>query len=179
MDWTPLRDIPDPALVVMCGASGSGKSTLATFWHGEVVSSDALRELIAGPVWSADDNHDTFALLHRVVAGRLRRGLRTVVDATNVARAHRDPLLYLASAWEVPAYAVVCWPTLGTCLARNEARSSGRVPEDVVRRQYEQLTAQMPSRAEGFERVIITGGDDWVGQAARDELHRLAGDGSS
>ena len=90
MDWTPLRDIPDPALVVLCGASGSGKSTLATFWHGQVVSSDALRDLI-GAGQDAEDHRDTFDLVHRIVAMRLRRGLRTVVDATNGPRVAPAP----------------------------------------------------------------------------------------
>jgi predicted kinase len=163
MDWTPLRDIPGPALVVLCGAAGSGKSTLATAaWPGEVVSSDALREL-TGAGQAAVASVD---LVHRITAMRLRRGLRTVVDATNTAQWHRGPLLALAAEHAVPAYAVVCWPPLETCLERNEGRSAGRVPQDVVRRQYGQLTAQMPSQAEGFARVIITGGESWLGQAA-------------
>jgi predicted kinase len=163
MDWTPLRDIPDPALVVLCGASGSGKSTIATYWPGQVVSSDALRELI-GAGQDREDHREVFDLLHRIVAMRLRRDLRTVVDATNTAQWHRGPLLALAAAHQVPAYAVVCWPTLVTCLQRNAHRAEGRVPENVVRSQYEQLTEQMPSRAEGFAQVIITGAADWLQQ---------------
>jgi predicted kinase len=167
MDWAPLRDIPDPALVVLCGASGSGKSTLATFWPGQVVSSDALRALI-GAGQDGDGHRDTFDLVHRITAMRLLRGLRTVVDATNVTCQHRRPLLSYAGSRGIPAVAVVCWPPLETCLARNAARSArcGRVPEDVVRRQYAALVAEMPSQAEGFARVIITGGESWLGQAA-------------
>lgn len=165
MDWTPPRDIPDPALVVLCGAAGSGKSTLAGLWPGQVVSSDALRELI-GAGQDRDGHRDTFDLVHRAVDMRLRRGLRTVVDATNVTCQHRRPLLSYADSRGIPAVAVVCWPPLETCLARNEGRSSGRVPQDVVRRQYEALTAQMPSQAEGFAQVIITGGESWLGRAA-------------
>ena len=168
MDWTPLRDIPDPALVVMCGASGSGKSTLATFWDGQVVSSDALRALI-GAGQESEDHRDTFDLVHRAVDMRLRRGLRTVVDATNVAREHRRPLLSYADSRGVPAAAVVCWPPLETCLERNAARERV-VPEATVRRQYETLIAQMPSKAEGFERVIITGGESWLARRGGREL---------
>lgn len=165
MDWTPLRDIPDPALVVLCGAAASGKSTIATFWDGQVVSSDALRELI-GAGQDREGHRETFDLVHRVVAMRLRRGLRTVVDATSTAQWHRGPLLALAAAHQVPAVAVVCWPTLEACLARNAGRTQGRVPDAVVTRQYEQLIAQMPSKAEGFERVIVTGGDSWLARSA-------------
>lgn len=161
-----LAQLPGNALIVMCGVSGSGKSTLANAtWPGEVVSSDELRELIAGPAWSADDNHDVFALLHRIVHQRLRRGLRTVVDATNTARWHRDPLHALAGEHGAPVVAVVCWPPLKTCLARNAGRERV-VPEDVVRRQYAELTGQLPVMTEGFERVIITGASSWITRAA-------------
>ena len=170
MDWTPLRDIPDPALVVMCGASGSGKSTLATFWDGQVVSSDQLRALIAAAGVPADDNRDTFDLVHRVSGhaaapgaahrgGRHQRGPRAPAPAAGLAadtEVSRRRGGLLAAAGDLPG------PQRGP--------DAGQVPEDVVRRQYKRLTAEMPSKSEGFERVIVTGGESWLARHGGREL---------
>jgi predicted kinase len=160
-----LRDIPDPALIVLIGAAGSGKSLLAQEnWPGKVVSSDALRALAGTGEADMDATADAFEILHQVVHARMRRHLTTCVDATNVARAHRLPLLSYADSYDVPAVAVVAWPPLETCLERNAGRSR-YVPEDVIRKQYLQLTAEMPARSEGFTQVIVTGGDAWLARA--------------
>ena len=47
-----MPELPDPALVVLVGAAGSGKSHWAAsrYRTAEVVSSDALREVVgSGP----------------------------------------------------------------------------------------------------------------------------------
>jgi predicted kinase len=160
----------DPALIVLAGVPGSGKSLLAhENWPGKVVSSDALRALTGTGEADMDATLDAFGILHQVVLARMRRRLTTCVDATNVARAPRAPLIRCASEWMVPAVAVIVWPPLETCLQRNAGRAR-QVPEGVIRAQYIQLTAEMPSRAEGFARVIVTGGEDWVARARATRL---------
>jgi predicted kinase len=151
----------DPALIVLAGAAGSGKSLLAREnWPGRVVSSDALRALAGTGEDDQDATADAFELLHQVVHARMRRKLTTCVDATNVTRDHRAPLIRCAARWMVPAVAVVVWPPLETCLERNTGRVR-YVPEDVIRRQYARLTEELPARSEGFARIIITGGAEW------------------
>src|SRR5690242_5962490 len=74
--------LPDPALVVLVGASGSGKSTWAEqrYRAAEVVSSDDLRGVVGSGRHDLDASVEAFVLLDLIVAGRLRRGLTTVVD---------------------------------------------------------------------------------------------------
>jgi len=155
----------DPALIVLAGPAGSGKSLLAhENWPGRVVSSDALRALAGTGEGDLAATADAFEILHQVVRARMRRRLTTCVDATNVTRVHRAPLIRYAASYDVPAVAVIVWPPLETCLQRN-ARRARFVPEDVIRGQYIRLTAEMPSRSEGFARVIVTGGEDWAAAA--------------
>jgi predicted kinase len=140
-----------------------------------VVSSDVLRALTGTGEADMDATADAFEILHQVVRARMRRRLTTCVDATNVARKHRLPLLSYAASYDVPAVAVIAWPPLATCLERHAARAGNGnrasvVPENVIRQQYIQLVAEMPSRSEGFARVIVTGGEDWAARAGEARL---------
>ena len=77
--------VPAMGLVVLIGISGSGKSTFARthFKPTEVVSSDFCRGLVADDENDQSATPDAFDVLHYIVSTRLRRGLLTVVDATN------------------------------------------------------------------------------------------------
>lgn len=147
--------IEDPALIVLVGAAGSGKSLLAAAnWPGKVVSSDAMRALAGSGESDMDATTGAFELLHRVTDLRLARRLTTCADATNITREHRAPLLAIAARHRVPAVALVLWPTLETCLARNRQRPRF-VPEDAIASQHARISAETPSRDEGFTRVIV------------------------
>ena len=50
---------------------------------------------------------DAFAVLHEIAARRLRRGRLTVVDATNVQREAREPLMQIAREHDLFAVAIV------------------------------------------------------------------------
>ncbi len=89
--------LPDPALVVLVGASGSGKSTWARsrYRDQEIVSSDELRGIVGSGPNDLDASVDAFLLLDRIVAGRARRGLTTIVDTLGLDRDKR--LAYLGA----------------------------------------------------------------------------------
>jgi len=135
--------IPPGALVLLVGAAGSGKSTWAArhMPPTAVLSSDAFRALVAGDPADQEATPDAFRVLHAVARARLKRGLITVIDATNLTDGARRPLLALAAARGRPVIAVVFAVPLERALAQNAARAGRRVPEAVVRMHHAQLPA--------------------------------------
>ena len=150
-------ELRQDALVVLIGVAASGKSTFARrhFAPTEVLSSDALRALVADDPHAQGATEDAFDLLHRLLAMRLRRGRLTVVDATNVEAWARDELLAVARRHRRPAVAIVLDVPLETTLERNAARPSPRPPDRAVRRQHRWLQdtlGELP--AEAFDQVV-------------------------
>lgn len=158
-DAAQLNKLPNPALIVLIGASGAGKSTMAQArWPGKVLSSDVLREMISGNPHDQDANNETFTVLNFLIAGRLKRKLTTVVDATSATPEARQGLVTIGLRHRVPVVAVVLHPPLETCLTRNAARTQP-VPPDVVCRQHASVsTALGLLYAEGFANVIALKG---------------------
>jgi predicted kinase len=148
-----VAELPADAVVLLVGPSGAGKSTWAAaqFPPDQVLASDDYRAMVAGDAADQSATADAFKVLHVIVAGRVRRGLRCVIDATNLTTGARRSLL--GQAWKCgrPSVAVVFDLSLRRCLAQNAARAGRVVPEAVVRRQHEQLQAVLDRlHGEGF-----------------------------
>lgn len=164
-------ELPEPCLVVLVGPAGSGKTTFAMrhFGPAEVVSSDALREVITGDAGDQSANRAVFAALHREVARRLEAGSSAVVDATNVEHHARRALLGLGARSEVAVVAVVLDLSLAETLARNGRRSGRPVPADVVERHHRRLARDLAARTmegEGFTAVHVLVGADAIDSVA-------------
>ncbi|CAN5702438.1 hypothetical protein BH23CHL8_BH23CHL8_19480 [soil metagenome] len=152
------RPLPGDALVLLVGAAGSGKSTWARhrFPPHAVLSSDAIRAMVSDDATDQGASADAFGVLHAIAAARLRRGLLTVVDATNLTAAARKPFRAMAARWSRPTVAVVFDLPLHACLARNASRAAGRVPDAVVRRQHASLGPALVSlEGEGFTAIQV------------------------
>lgn len=152
-----LAGLPTDALVLLVGPSGAGKSTWAAahFAGSEILSSDAFRELVAGDPADQSATGDAFKVLHQVAQARLRRGLRTVVDATNLTVGARRSLLRRAAHAGRPAIAVVFDVSLERCLRQNATREDRSVPEAVIHQQHSALrntVERLP--AEGFVGIV-------------------------
>jgi predicted kinase len=148
--------IPPDALVLLIGVAAIGKSTFARrhFADTQVLSSDAMRAMIADDPGAQGATDDAFDLLHRVLAMRLRRGRLTVVDATNVEDWARSQLIAVARRHRRPTVAIVLDLPLEIALERNAARAAPRPPPAAVRRQHRWLTDSLPALAdEGFAAV--------------------------
>jgi len=133
-----ILPIPTDALVLLIGVAASGKSTFAAqhFLPTEVLSSDAMRAMITDDAHAQGATDDAFDLLHRLLAMRLRRGRRTVVDATNVEAWARAELLAVARRHRRPAVAILLDLPLEVALERNAARPLPHPPPAAVRRQH-------------------------------------------
>jgi protein phosphatase len=151
-------DLPEPSLVVLVGASGSGKSSFAArhFAPTEVISSDFCRGLVADDENDQAATQDAFDVLNFIAAKRLAKPRLTVIDATNVQRSARKPLLQLAREHDLFAVAIVLDLPESVCLERNRARTDRDFGAHVVRRQRSGLKgAAKKLRREGFHRVWV------------------------
>lgn len=110
----------DPGnLVILIGPSGAGKSTLAQhavandprFDQSAVVSTDAIRAVLTGDFKDQSMNTETFHAYHSLVRERVRCGLHTIADATNIRRQARLKLLTCVPAEAKVEYWIVDRPT--------------------------------------------------------------------
>jgi predicted kinase len=156
---TPLYpDLPKNSLVVLIGAAGAGKSTLAGTWPAsQVLSLDAMRCAVSDDAGCQEATDDAVDVLQLILERRMTRRLFTVVDATNVSRESRQPLVAAAKRHNMPAIAVIVATPADVCVARQGPRPANRtVPEDTVRAQHQAMVHSHQSlRAEGFNEVLF------------------------
>src|SRR5690349_23182386 len=86
--------VPELSLIVLIGVSGSGKSSFAKkhFKRTEVLSSDECRALVSDDENNQSATTDAFDVLYYIAGKRLKSGLLTVIDATNVQKESRKGL---------------------------------------------------------------------------------------
>jgi protein phosphatase len=161
--------IPNLSLVVLVGPSGSGKSTFArrNFLPTEVLSSDYCRGLVSDDENDQAATGDAFDVLHYIAAKRLAAGRLSVVDATNVQREARQPLVALARQYHVLPVAIVFNLSEDLCVERNLARPDRRFGARVIRMQRSQLSSAIKNlQREGFRHVFVLNSPEEVDAAA-------------
>jgi polynucleotide kinase-phosphatase len=158
---TELR-LPEMGLVVLVGVSGSGKSHFARkhFKPTQVVSSDYCRAVVSDDENDQSATGDAFDLLHYIVRTRLRRGLLTVVDATNVQPRSRAQLVQIAKDQDVLSVAIVLDVPESVAMARNAARTDRDLPDHVVPRQRRELRRGMRDLHRVFKRAYVLSGEE-------------------
>ncbi len=150
--------IPELSLVLLIGASGSGKSTFALqhFGKHEVVSSDECRGIVSNDENNQDATQDAFELLHYIIGKRLKNGLLTVVDATNVQSSARKKLIQLAREYHTLPAAIVLDVPQQVCEERNIERSDRNFGNYVIRQQKQQLKRSLKGlKREGFRKIYV------------------------
>ena len=148
--------IPKTALVLLIGASGSGKSSFAKkhFAHYEIVSSDTCRGVVSNDENDQSASADAFELFYYILSMRLKKGLLTVADATNVQADARKKLITIARAFHVLPVALVFDMPQQLCESRNAARTDRTVPAYVIRRQQQDLKRSLRNiKTEGFAKI--------------------------
>ncbi|MFD5098296.1 AAA family ATPase [Streptomyces albidochromogenes] len=151
--------MPEHSLVVLIGPSGAGKSTIARTWPAsQVLSLDALREVVSDDAGDQDATGDAVAALHLLLEARMRRRLFTVVDATNVTAAAREPLVAAAKRHDMLPIAVMVATPGSVCIERQGPRPANRtVPEEVVIQQRQDMVYSCKKlKSEGFPEIVFS-----------------------
>jgi len=149
--------IPELALVVLIGPSGSGKSTFAmkNFLPTEIVSSDICRGMISDDENDQTVTSEAFDLVHTIIRKRLALGRLTVIDATNVQKESRKPLVAIARKYHCLPVAIVFDFTEKVCQARNQQREDRNFGPHVIRQQRTQMRRSVKGlKREGFRHIF-------------------------
>lgn len=150
--------VPELSLVLLIGTSGSGKSTFARkhFGKHEVVSSDECRGIVLNDENAMEATSDAFDLLHYIVGKRLKNGLLTVVDATNVQAKSRKDLVEIARSYHTLPVAIVLNIPQRICEDRNESRADRNFGAHVIRNQHQDLKRTIKRlKQEGFRQIYV------------------------
>ncbi|MEZ5401413.1 MAG: AAA family ATPase [Bryobacteraceae bacterium] len=146
----PSPKAPLPKVILLVGLPGSGKSTWAAEQGLPVLSSDAVRGLLADDERDQTIHAKVFAAIRYLLRQRVAIGrLVTCIDATHLTPRERRPYLRMTG---VQVEAVWFDVPVEVCKERNRGRARV-VPEAVI----DAMAARMvrPARAEGFARVRV------------------------
>lgn len=160
--------------MLMMGASSSGKSTFARrhFKATEIVSSDACRAMVSDDENSMPATPDAFDLARFIVGKRLKNGLMTVVDATNVQEEARKDWVRLAREYHVLPVVIVMNTPEKVCVERNAARTDRSMGKHVIPQQVSQLRRSLRKlKFEGFRYIFELDGNVDVDGIIRDPLY--------
>ncbi|MFN5847643.1 MAG: AAA family ATPase, partial [Chitinophagales bacterium] len=150
--------VPELSLVVLIGVSGSGKSSFAKkhFKRTEILSSDECRALVSEDENSQSATNDAFDVLYYIAGKRLKSGLLTVIDATNVQKESRKGLIELGRTYHCLPIAIVLDLPEKVCEERNQNRPDRNFGGHVIRQQNQQLKKSIRGlKDEGFRQIYI------------------------
>jgi predicted kinase len=143
--------------VVTVGLPGSGKSSYLAALGAPVLSSDALRGLLADDPADQSIHSRVFGTLRQLLRHRLEIGRPlTYIDATNLTPRERRSWLRMGELHGCRVEALFFDVPLEVCQERNRARSRV-VPEEAMLKLAARLVP--PSPAEGFARITVVGPD--------------------
>lgn len=131
-------------LIILRGISGSGKSTRAlellnSTPNSVIISRDAIRAMLWGTAAAHGVDEKLVTLVQDAsVNAACQQGKTIILDNTNVVPKFLDTAIYHVSSWGYEIVVEVIDTPLDEALRRNAARDRV-VPEEVVRKQHEQL----------------------------------------
>ncbi|MBL0741421.1 polynucleotide kinase-phosphatase [Chryseolinea lacunae] len=172
-------NIPELSLVALIGISGSGKSTFARkhFKDTEVVSSDRCRAMVSDDENNQAATGDAFDLLHFIASKRLKSGLLTVIDATNVQSESRASLTELARQFHCIPVAIVLDVPERICEDRNKKRSDRDFGSHVISQQRAQLKRSIRKlKDEGFRHIHVLRSVEEIESIEKIEREKLYND---
>ncbi|MGP1422036.1 MAG: polynucleotide kinase-phosphatase [Tannerella sp.] len=171
--------IPELSLVVLIGISGSGKSSLAKklFKRTEILSSDKCRAIVSDDENNQASTNDAFDVLYYIAGKRLKNGLLTVIDATNVQKESRKGLVELARTYHCLPVAIVLDLPEKVCEERNKNRLSRNIGAHVIHQQSQQLKKSIKHlKEEGFRQIYVLKSVEEVEQVLEIKREKLYND---
>lgn len=169
--------IPELSLVVLVGVSGSGKSTFARkhFKPTEILTSDACRAIVSDDENDQTATEDAFNVLKYIAGIRLKRGLLTVIDATNVQPEGRRDYIQLAREYHCLPVAIVLDLPEKLLKERTKNRTDRDFGTHVIPMQRSQLRKSLKFlKKEGFRHIHVLSSEqeiDSVERIVRDPLY--------
>jgi protein phosphatase len=154
--------IPELSLIVLMGASSAGKSSFARryFKATQIVSSDACRGLVSDDENNQEASGDAFELLHFMVEKRLKRGLLTVVDATNLQSDSRRRLIGIAKKYHFAAVVVALDIAEKVLLERHRNRADRDFSERVIQNHHRDFRNSLRGLDREFKYAFVLGDRD-------------------
>jgi len=130
-----LIKIQPNSLIIPVSPSAGGKSSFGRKHFGEqaIISSDHCRMLVGGDETRQDINQQAFELFHNIIDTRMKLGVLTFADATNLEVRARKALYAIAERYKRPIHVLVMDAPLEILLENNQKRER-KVPEYVLER---------------------------------------------
>ncbi len=150
--------LPELSLVLLIGPSGAGKSTFANkhFLPTEIISSDFCRGALTDDENDQSVSKEAFELVHFIARKRLALGKLAVIDATNVQREARAPLVAIAREYHVIPVALVFDLPDRICQERNQQRENRKLSPNLIRQQRSEMRRSLKwLDKEGFRHIAI------------------------
>jgi predicted kinase len=141
---------------VMVGAPGSGKSTyaakLAEIENARIVSGDDVREELYGSAEIQGNWVEIHDRIEELVSEAC--GMPVILDGTHYLSSYRKEAINLLKSYGyTKVEAIICNPSLATCLSRNWSRPRN-VPDYVVKAMHEKLQKSLKNIInEPFDRL--------------------------
>ncbi len=125
------------------------------------MSSDECRALVSDDENSQTATNDAFDVLYYIAGKRLKSGLLTVIDATNVQKESRKGLIDLARTYHCLPVAIVLDLPEEICVERNKSRPDRNFGAYIIRQQKQQLRKSIKwLREEGFRQIYILNSEE-------------------
>jgi predicted kinase len=145
---------------VMCGAPGSGKSTqaqkIADIENASIVSGDRIRYELYGDACIQGNWAEIHDEIESQVANAAALRRPVILDGTHWKKSYRSEAITLLKSYGyIRIEAIVCNPSLETCVARNLSRSRN-VPDYVLKMTYEEFQRESKDiLSEEFDRITF------------------------
>ena len=143
---------------VMCGPQGGGKSTkakeIAALENAVVISGDDIREELYGSAEIQGNWVEIHDRIEELVSESC--GMSVILDGTYWKRSYRTEAISLLKSYGYDKIeAVVCFPSLSTCMARNWSRERN-VPDYCLKMTYEGFQRESKGiLSEEFDRITF------------------------